>query len=51
MRVGLGFILLVDMDWYRCNTGRDTRLINGCGPTSRVSEDPWAESSKKGFPL
>ena len=39
---------LVDMDWYRYNTGRDTRLISGCGRPPRVSEDPRSETLKEG---
>ena len=41
---------LVDIDWYRYNTGRDTRLINGCGPTpERVRGSKGRNAQRRGF--
>ena len=41
---------LVDMDWYRCNIGRDTRLINGCGPTpENVRGSKGRNAQRRGF--
>ena len=41
---------LVDMDWYRYNTGRDTRPINGCGPTPEsVRGSKGRNAQRRGF--
>ena len=41
---------LVDMDWYLYNTGRDIRLINGCGPTPEsVRGSKGRNAQRRGF--
>ena len=46
MHVRLGLILLVDS----YNTGRDTRLINGCGPTPEsVRGSKGRNAQRRGF--
>ena len=40
----------VDMDWYLYNTGRDIRLINGCGPTPEsVRGSKGRNAQRRGF--